>query len=48
MYLSNTSVPGFPTPIDHTFCIILDDAYDIKMDVDWIEELKGFFFSEVN
>ena len=44
MYLSNTSVPGFPPrPIDHTFCIILDDAYDIKMDVDWIEELRGFF-----
>lgn len=29
---------------------MLDDAYDIKMDVDWSEELKGLFFflSEVN
>ena len=37
-----------PTPIGHTFCIILDDAYYIKMDVDWSEELKRFFLSEVN
>lgn len=44
--VSDVPVQYFCTwlPPTHTFCIMLDVAYDIEMDVDWSEELKGLLF----